>query len=343
MNAYNDSLMYEYIVGHFFINNLYKKFPVFLQTYGFINTNITTLSNLKNENVINLNESNIEEGIKLSCMNPSKILLLIEYLPDSVSLTDKLKLSKRIEFHDFIENELYNVLFHIYYTLNLLKDDFTHYDLHGENVLLYEPIKGSYIEYHYHYGEQLITFKSKYIVKIIDYARCYFSNSRINSDEIYKKVCSVKECNSDPEKCGESSGYYFLLNSKKEYERFYYINSREKNHSHDLRLLSYITSSTAKFSGSPEMNQMLNKTFDNITYDSYYGTPHLPTSGLPKKINNVTDAFNNIKDSVIEQQHNLNLLSKVMYDDLTKIGDLYIYDDGRDMVFRQSRSFIEME
>ena len=91
--------MYEYMVGRFFVNEVYKKFPSFLQTYGFINSD--SFNNLKHHKVLNLDESNIDVGIRLSCMNPSKIMLLIENVSNPISLFYKLTHSYDFEINKF--------------------------------------------------------------------------------------------------------------------------------------------------------------------------------------------------------------------------------------------------
>ena len=334
LTATSDSLMYEYLVGRFFINEVYKKFPSFLQTYGFINSD--SFTNLKRHPVLNLDETNIDTGITLSCINPSKIMLLIENVSNPISLYEKMTKSIDYVINNFLENEFFSVLFQVYYTLDVLKNSFTHYDLHSDNVLLYEPINDGYIEYHYHYQDQIITFKSRYIVKIIDYGRCFISNDVITSRIIYNKLCNIAECNNG-ERCGSNSGYtlFSRINTLAEQRRNYYINKLNNNQSHDLRLLHSLNEDIdwddLDTSGmSQDTKDGLRFLLKKIKYDSNYGTPHMTASGLPLHINNISDAFEYIK---IWMESTTTLPT---YPDLNKIGDLYIYDDGRDMVFREA-------
>jgi hypothetical protein len=320
LKASSDSLMYEYIVGHFFINNVYRKFPSFLQTYGFVNSG--SLDLLKEQKVLNLTEANLNDGLKLSCINPSKILLLLENVEKPISLFSKLIRNEK----PFIEEELLNILFQVYYTLHILKDLYTHYDLHSDNILLYEPIENSYIEYHYHFQREVITFKSRYIAKIIDYGRSFFRNSTIQSNDIYRELCKIKECNNG-EKCGDMSGYSFFLKSQSEIKTNHYINSLSINNSHDLRLIKDVMRLITTKSLSPAVNKYLLFFKKNTNYEQQFGTPHNPSSGLPKKINNVSDAFQFIKNT------KLTIVESLSFDHLDKIGDLHVYDDGRDMEF----------
>jgi hypothetical protein len=55
---------------------------------------------------------------------------------------------------------------------------------------------------------QIIEFKSEYIVKIIDYGRNYFNNSLLNSNSFLSLVCNTKECDPD---CGSKYGYESMV------------------------------------------------------------------------------------------------------------------------------------
>jgi len=324
IKASADSLMYEYIVGRFFINNVYKKFPSFLQTYGVVNTD--DLATLKTQRIINLNADTIDNGIRLSCMNPSKIFLLLENVSKPMTLFSKITNLSNPMLKQFIINEFFAILFQVYYTLNILKNVFTHYDLHANNILLYEPIEDGYIDYHYHYNGEVITFKSRYIVKIIDYGRCYFRGLEFDTTEIYRKICNMPECNNGREVCGNKSGYSFFFTNEAHIKREHYINTLRNNNSHDLRLLKDLNNILPKIKISPEIDKPLSFVLRKIKYKGTYGTPQLLESGLPTKIHNVTDAFHFIKDTILS-------LPIPRFDGLNKIGDLTIYEDGRDMVF----------
>jgi hypothetical protein len=324
IKASADSLMYEYIVGRFFINNVYKKFPSFLQTYGFVNSD--DLATLKTQRILNLNSANIDNGIRLSCINPSKIFLLLENVSKPITLFSKIQSLSTPMLKHFIINELFAILFQVYYTLNVLKNVFTHYDLHANNILLYEPIEDGYIDYHYHYNGEIITFKSRYIVKIIDYGRCYFRGLEFDTSEIYTKICNIIECNNRREVCGNKSGYSFFYTNEATIKHNHYINTLRNNNSHDLRLLKDILRFLPKIKISSEIDKPLSFLLNKTKYKKSYGTPELLTSGLPIKIHNVTDAFHFIKDTILS-------LPIPSFGGLNKIGDLTIYDDGRDMDF----------
>jgi hypothetical protein len=167
-----DNLIYEYFVGHFFINNIKKKLPIFVETYGYIddiklkNKITQTHIGLTEHNIIkwkklikdslqdlrikNIGYREINSVLSVACNTPSKVGLLTEYLHDSKTLQWYLSIANPT-YIDFWVNELINILFQIYYCLVLIENEFTHYDLHASNVLIYKPIDGKYIQYCYHY------------------------------------------------------------------------------------------------------------------------------------------------------------------------------------------------
>jgi len=341
INKDGDNLLYEYIVGHFFINEIYKKLPSFLQTYGLVKyknktdmENVVSIKNyLTKTNVYNFDEKDIETELKNSCIDTFNSIL-IENISNPETLDSKLKSiiksGNKVNAIDFIKGEFYNILFQIYFSLNMIKNKFTHYDLHLANILIYEPISHAYIEYHYHYKGQIIRFKSKYIAKIIDYGRCYFNNLKLNSKMIYDKLCKIRQCG----KCGYDYGYHMLTDRSK-----HHITSIKNNHSHDLRLLNeinifftlakrrIIADKTGK---APPLIYILT---EKVKYKSRYGTPENINSGLPRSINNIVDALTELVNYYFS---NIVLSNITDYPGLKKIGDLHIYDDGRDMEFSES-------
>lgn len=259
---------------------------------------------------------------KFSCNNSEYISLLIQHISNAQTLTDKLNDPQ------FIKNDLLYVLYQIYMPLMCLQNEFTHYDLHSDNILIYEPVIGKYIQYHYFVDGNEISFKSKYIVKIIDYGRCYFHDTDTNNSmNIHKKICNEKQC--DPE-CGEDYGYKWLHDDGLE-PYHYFINSTKVNVSHDLRLLRSIKvlQYHIPFTLPPVLKSLLYKVEYGIGIDDRndkpYGTIPNSDSGIPNTINNVQDAclmleqlvYNN---NTIQQNNNV-------YVSMTKLGDLHIYDD----------------
>ncbi len=61
----------------------------------------------------------------------------------------------------------------------------------------------------------------------------------------------------------------------------------------------------------------------------HYGTEEKLASGLPLKINNVTDAYTEFERLVSDEW--AGAYNDAQYAALDKLGDLHIYDDGRPM------------
>jgi hypothetical protein len=108
-----------------------------------------------------------------------------------------------------------------------------------------------------------------------------------------------------------------------------FISSQVGNQSHDLRLLKAIEP-FSKGSATAKLSSLLKK----VTYgqglsgsDKRYGTKLNKKSGLPNKINNVTDAFlallELIKDPAQQEQN------ETAYSTFTKLGELHIHNDSR--------------
>lgn len=152
-----------------------------------------------------------DENYVNACKNSQNLAILIQYLKDVKTLS-----SFQYD-RDFMQNDLLFILFQVYMPLGKLKDNFTHYDLHHNNVLIYEPAENKYIEYHYHlYSDMEIVFNSSYMAKLIDYGRCFFKEDNTNntSIEFNNRLCRIKECNqiSTTGHCGEKIGFVHANN-----------------------------------------------------------------------------------------------------------------------------------
>jgi hypothetical protein len=241
-------------------------------------------------------------------------------------LKDALELAKwlRENKNDFANKELMSILYILYFSLHALSDRFTHYDLHSGNVLLYRPSETGYINYvfHEHNPSRVVRFKSRFIPKIIDYGRSFYKlDAHNNSDELYNKLCTLDECKPW---CGFAQGFSWLNSGT------HHIRSREKNVSHDLRLLDYLKVDIIRpyFKASSAIKKLFNK----VVYSGDYGTPEIIGSGLPNKINNIYDAFSELSDMVYKEEPKK---SDDLYSDPEHIsyGELHVYSDGQPMRF----------
>ena len=359
-----DNLYYEYLVGEF-LNKQSKYFSCFVKTYGvFKYENESTYTSIKNcNNASNCNiqvlksglsiisdaYTDIDKNLKESCKSPTDMAILIQSLKGAKSMEEKL------QEDDFVKNDLILTLFQIYMPLSCLADKFTHYDLHLNNVLLYEPKENSFIEYHYHMGpndknqDEIVTFKSSYISKIIDYGTSYFNNieKNLHSDLIHDKVCEFNECTYNGDNCGKSQGYISL---DKLYDSVANKISSQKNKSYDLLLLNNIyiileekfkiinnkqtsnlnvnerkifNESKSKFS---IVELLLVRVYES---DPFGEIGKEQESKDDNKIRNVIDACEKLKffiNSYYKKYNDENYQTKI------KIGDLHIYSDCKTQI-----------
>lgn len=333
-----DNLLYEALVG-FSINKYAMYYPSFLETYGLYQYNADGVAYHQCKTTNNNNPAVLSAGltriakkgtdvdaamIQSACDSPVSMAVLIQHLKGVQSVKQLLNSSR------FVNQQLVYVLFQVYMTLSSLSDVFTHYDLHTENVLVYEPVVGKHIEYHYHLeGEEEIVFNSPYIAKIIDYGRCYFKDAENksvsgNSADFDTELCKV--CKPD---CGGRRGFGWLAFNEQRLKHSFHISSRVNNPSHDLRLLAMIrTNQGNRFYNLLDFMKKVVYGKNMMKGDEQYGTKANPVSGVPKKINNVTDAFIELK-KLVNDPNLFKENNTLDYDVSDKLGELHIYSDGK--------------
>jgi hypothetical protein len=350
----SDNLMYEYHVG-LYVNKVNKLFPCFLETYGLFRYKTPHQWNLfkadQTKKIVNLHalqQALIEQPLDYSigCTQSTYLAVLIQHLPGPKSLDDL------ASNPTFVKNELMFALFQLYIPLACIMNQFTHYDLHLGNILLYEPVVGKYIEYHYHYmptwdqsanttrttntahmasmDTQVVTFKSSYILKIIDYGRSYFNDAErgVDAKQVYEHICAERTCDSATSEgaitCGASYGLGWLADDSADPVESFYISSQHKNISHDLLPLTRLYENYREQKGvlTPDVVDLCKK----VTYEGYYGTGENLTRGYPAKINNVQDAAILIMDYINRPDYRArnNAVNRTK----DKLGDLHIYMEG---------------
>ena len=340
-----DNLMYEYTVGKT-INTLFNNyFPCFVETYGIYKYNneeewVTSQDGTNDNNLQDILTEYSTTDFKESCLNSKHLCLLIQHIKDAPTLRDKIMdMSNSRSYLNFFEKELLYCLYQIYYSLSMLSEDYTHYDLIDSNILLYKPVDGKYIQYHYYLTDDtgtvnmVISFKSRYIVKIIDYGRSYINSSM----SYYKKICDIKECEPN---CGNDVGYQWLSPAADAY----FINSSLLNKSHDLKLLYIIKSRFEKREFRNSSVIKLREIIDTTIYTGKWinsengpihvlrGTESNPIRGYPERINNVMDAERALRDMVLDLDE-ISKNDKFHNDKFTKLGDLHVYGLSRKMKY----------
>lgn len=351
-NSRADNLFYEYLCG-LVINSWCGRFPCFLETYGLygyanestwekVKNNKTTSTDALESYMILLNDKRININsrdwnflflLEHSCLSSKYIAIMIQHIKNAKTLNDFLKESKNKKI--FVNNQLVAILFQVYFALYVLKDNFTHYDLHGNNVLIYKPNENGYIHYHYVLSNgDTISFKSPYMAKIIDYGRSYFkneSNNDFNSANMYNEICNEKECGD----CGENVGYSWLSRSGS-LRRQYFIHSIFSNQSHDLRLLYNLKEDFKYYSLNLKMyknpNSLYFSIINKLKYSAPMGTREMKNNGYPGSIQTVYDAFKGLSDLILRPE--FIEYNETETNGLVKIGDLYIYENNRPMRFK---------
>jgi hypothetical protein len=327
----SDNLFYEGLVGQF-INKQAKIYPCFVETYGMYYYNslgaflVTKNNEFTPSEVLRVGLSKIKDidtsTFEKSCVDSLKMAILIQHLNDAKTLNDLLKNTP------FLKNDLLYILFQVYAPLVSLGTIFTHYDLHTNNVLLYEPVKNSYIEYHYVTKDgQTLSFKSKYIAKIIDYGRSYFNDKSgnevtLSSKTIYKQLCDIPNCAN----CGYDKGFQWLQGSPNPDN--YFISSSYRNISHDLRLVDYIKAVYGIM--IKQYNPSVYKILQRVKYgegitnpdDKHFGTKENISPG-GAYINNLLDIWKYLSGTIIQPSHQQE--NDNNYASLTKLGDLRVY------------------
>ena len=350
-----DNLLYEYLVGQY-INKQCLIFPCFIQTYGWfkykterfweqmsdgdgrITSEKLTLGMTKGEDELKtIPKTNhcfrdkkdkssqrrctkLETLLGFACTNSKYLAILIE------NVEGKTLKSKMIDSPPFVSNDLLYVLYQVYMPLATLADEYTHYDLHTSNVLVYELDGGKYINYRYEYTDgSIVEFKSKYIAKIIDYGRSYFNDSQNDdisgsSTKIYKNICdNVNDCTYQQRFCGEIYGFLPLSKSNTNYVR-----SSIGNVSYDLLLLKRV-SKLVKDVGitvTQEIKNFIKVESEEESQEKYRNTD-------PNKIENIFDAHNVLRKLVIEKYD----ANNANYDEFEALASLTIYESRRPMEF----------
>ena len=134
--------------------------------------------------------------------NPSNLCVLIqsiknasnmhEYLNDVFKNMYNQDNVKKREFQ--LNEELITMIFQIYSVLGYISDSFTHNDLHMGNVLVYS-LGNKYVKMVYHMKkkgedkEQVVSFYTNKILKIIDYGRSFVKGDNFSSVCFYQSIC----------------------------------------------------------------------------------------------------------------------------------------------------------
>jgi hypothetical protein len=297
VDVLTDSEYYEYLVG-LVVNYFAVLFPFFIKTYGVFRfkdvaaynslIKMTIPSNTLNswlyQNLILIHgitlNSISQEDLSYSCLHHTMIALLSEFANNSSSLDSQL------DDKFFIKYDLFPIIYLLYNTLHILKDRFTHYDLHTDNVLLVQSTyPNRMFRYNvFHYDEHgklshIDLIYSRFIPKIIDYSRAFFRLNNLSSLDVYKKLCHIQQ------DCCSRSGYGWMRPTGDDAKSF--IDSTTRNVSHDLKLITIIVN---QLISSNLANDEIKSIYDKLVFPDSYGIPeNLSSYSNTGKINNVSD------------------------------------------------------
>jgi hypothetical protein len=347
----SDNLLFEYMVGRF-INTKCGIFPCFVETYGLIiymNKDLQHMVTSKGRTSeydynpyikINNQTKYLTTCFDRMCLSSkykdNNMALITQYIRN-VSLEDSMNII-------FCRYHLLYILYQIYMPLSVLSNQYTHYDLHSKNILLYKVATNSHVIFHYHlkdhkYGtEEIVSFKSKFIVKIIDYGRSFFVDPAPpidglphTSKEVYDRMYNVMSQKFGPiynRDYNPINGLDWGANNHSEHD--FFISSIMRNKSHDLRLIHELKKDHPNelLFNKPLFNLMHSVEYGvgikNPKYKTY-GTKEQTISGLSRgKIVNVNDMQYSLK-MLIKNVECITLHNNY-YNNSKKVGDIYIYD-----------------
>lgn len=324
----SDNLFYEAMVGLNYINGLIPYFPCFLETYSALkHKSNKTVYNLKNGIEVDLPNIFTETNLlnvatyTQACKDANFNAVLIEYINNPVTFTDAItKISSKlpVPIIKYMINHLFmSNLYQIYAVLAVLENEYTHYDLHTSNVMLYTIPNNQCITMMYHYPDGTeVAFDTIYIVKLIDYGRNHCPYSKA----YYNRICKFP--NKCPQTCGDKSGHTFFDSALT--NKNFYISTQFPNKSHDLRCVSIVSDMYNSSKIAPHVSPEARKLLDKVYYKGQYGTP--PAEPQLGKIMNVRDMAYNLKE-YLQNLPPVNINNK-------KAGTMHIYlDQSEPLVF----------
>lgn len=315
-----DNNYYEFVVGNC-INKLKNYFPNFVYTFRFMNLSSSLKEELKKGNFTNVKqfeeteskENDIDENNLMSyynigkgCKNNDKSSILIEHIPNSLNINELLN------DPTFIKNkniEIYNILFQVYIVLSSLKEIYTHYDLHYNNIMYVKIPNDKIVSINYTINNNVYNISTHFIPVIIDYGRSHinclkigdkFDSSLINSKIYSEIVCENPNCNSKnlPSCDSKDVGLGIDRNSFEYYSNldyFSYIDIRHPNQSSDLRFINLL------------MTKLENNLPIKLKYESKFDGYWLGPNDKSVHLDTKTNLLYNIK----ERPSNFNILNKI--------------------------------
>ena len=332
-----DNLLYEYFVGRYLNKRINENFPFFVTTHALYKYKSTNHYQYVKDNFNNIDIDLLKQSIKLcqckvirnelnendrkeqwrrwlrsSFDEPLRTCILIETVPHAKGLWHYLTNND----DSFYAYSLIPVLFQVYGALHKLRDVFTHYDLHTDNVLL-TILPGHYFSYTVHYNGIQYKFDSFFLVKIIDYGRSYCEKSERIIQELCETVPNLNRkrlCNQMEEDETDLRGYAYAVRNPLDVEYPPQTVSVINNKSSDLHCLNII------FNQLPdrEMYRLENYTngleqyINKLIFRGAFSTPETQNTFFREgdNISTVSDAFHMLCSLVQRNGRNYNFSQK---------------------------------
>ena len=335
----SDNLFYEAYVGKTYINRLCEFFPLFLETfacYWIDNIDVynelqeampfssiastQSLGELLNRNALQIiDPTDMSNLDKAACNDPKRVCVLTEFIENAYALGDVVKayISKAAAEGPFLNHALPVILFQVYSVLAAIGPEYTHYDLHPGNCLIYTIPNNKYLTLIYHQKNgTTVELNTIFIAKLIDYGRCFVPTS----SAFHSAVSATPACLTRGEAvAGSNNGFEWFEPSAQ--PAYYWISSKIFNWSHDLRLVSQLSSMVGN---GFHIGRMMRR----VTYNTKFGTPSVnPSFPNPdRKIRNTVEMANELTNFFNVDPGYKNANAK-LFTSRTKIGDLHIYLD----------------
>lgn len=338
----SDNLGYEYLVGKYLTNKLCREFPIFVPTYGLYLDNRPSVTRLDDPATTSMDRSVFSSLIPLDyptnineiCKRSKNLCLLGQYYSEFTELRTYIDNQRSKNY-----NEVPFIVFQLYYALYHTREIFTHYDLNLGNIGIIELPNNSYIRYKYELKNHLdnditIEFSSKYIVKLIDYGRSFFSgtdenNNPINSGDLLRFLRESGLCvYSYADLYAKMTEIGFVFNPDKN------VYPGRSHQSHDLRLLDILKIKYNPF--YPELYPIFNSYVANTNFDySDYRNKRFNID-VGFGIYNVRDACFKFADYLSTNGDNIINRNNVEYESSTLFGTLIVHGLNQEMTFEKA-------
>ena len=167
-------------------------------------------------------------------------------------------------------------------TLPLAKQQvrFTHNDLHANNMLLRKLPDNNFIQIHFQYKSFVVRIVTPYILKIIDYGRCFFDSTlqtEYSSTHFWKCISHNPGCQGNP----RDSGFTFWKQPSK---RNTYTSQLHGNFSRDILIVTNIRDNAMDRALSiphPILSTPFQTLLDSAPPDTYLPARRSDTCGYP--------------------------------------------------------------